>query len=153
MSDPLGIAVIDKEAGWTSHDIVARARTVLDTRKIGHAGTLDPDATGVLLLGVGRATRLLRFLTALPKTYTTTVVFGVETDTLDASGEVTARHDMADLTAQGVAHVAAGFVGEIEQVPPMVSAIKVDGRRLHVRVAGARRFSRALEVPRELRGR
>ena len=71
MSDPVGVAVVDKEAGWTSHDVVARARKVLGTRKVGHAGTLDPDATGVLVLGVGRATRLLRFLTALPKTYTT----------------------------------------------------------------------------------
>lgn len=131
MSDPVGVAVVDKEAGWTSHDVVARARKVLGTRKVGHAGTLDPDATGVLVLGVGRATRLLRFLTALPKTYTTTVVFGVETDTLDASGEVTARHDMSGLSAEAVSEAAARFVGEIEQIPPMVSAIKVDGRRLH----------------------
>ena len=93
-SMPDGFAVVDKQAGWTSHDVVARARKVLGERKVGHAGTLDPDATGVLLLGVGRATRLLRFLTALPKTYTAEVVFGRETSTLDASGETTAMHEM-----------------------------------------------------------
>ncbi len=133
MSDrgPIGIAIVAKEAGWTSHDVVARARKLLGTRKVGHAGTLDPDATGVLVLGVGRATRILRFVTALPKTYTATVVLGVETSTLDASGEVTARHDMSDVTAAAIERAAAGFVGEIEQVPPMVSAVKVGGRRLH----------------------
>ncbi len=133
MSDagPIGIAIVAKEAGWTSHDVVARARKLLGTRKVGHAGTLDPDATGVLVLGVGRATRILRFITALPKTYTATVVLGVETSTLDASGEVTASHDMSGVTVAAVEQIAAGFVGEIEQVPPMVSAVKVGGRRLH----------------------
>ncbi len=114
----------------TSHDVVARARKVLGTRKIGHSGTLDPDATGILLLGVGPATRLLRFLTDLPKTYTAEFVLGVETSTLDDSGEVTATHDLA-VTLDEVRAAAAGFVGEIDQVPPMVSAIRVDGRRLH----------------------
>ena len=89
-----GFAVVDKPAGLTSHDVVARARKVLSERRVGHAGTLDPDATGILLLGVGRVTRLLRFLTALPKTYTGEVVFGVETSTLDASGEVVATYEM-----------------------------------------------------------
>ncbi len=133
MSDdgPIGIAIVAKEPGWTSHDVVARARKLLGTRKVGHAGTLDPDATGVLVLGVGRATRLLRFITALPKTYTATVVLGVETSTLDASGEVTARYDMSAVTHAAIERAAAGFVGDIEQVPPMVSAVKVDGRRLH----------------------
>ncbi len=93
-SPPEGVAVVDKAAGMTSHDVVARARKVLGTRKVGHSGTLDPDATGVLLLGVGPATRLLRFLTDLPKTYTAEVVLGTETSTLDASGEVTATHEM-----------------------------------------------------------
>ena len=129
-SPPEGVAVIDKAAGLTSHDVVARARKVLGTRKIGHSGTLDPDATGILLLGVGAATRLLRFLTDLPKTYTAEFVLGVETTTLDASGEVVATHDMA-VTPHEVRAAAARFVGEIEQVPPMVSAIRVDGRRLH----------------------
>ncbi|GIT76849.1 MAG: hypothetical protein Ct9H300mP31_13800 [Acidimicrobiaceae bacterium] len=96
-AEPDGVVVIDKEAGWTSHDVVARSRGVLGTRKVGHSGTLDPDATGVLVLGVGRATRLLRFLTALPKEYTGRVILGTETSTLDASGEVTAVHDMSAL--------------------------------------------------------
>lgn len=128
---PLGIAIVEKPGGMTSHDVVARARKVFGTRKVGHSGTLDPDATGVLLLGVGRATRLLRFLTDLPKTYTTTVVLGRETSTLDDSGEVTAEHDMSALTEADLRSAATNFVGEIEQVPPMVSAVKVAGRRLH----------------------
>ncbi len=126
-----GLAVIDKEAGWTSHDVVAKARGVLGTRKVGHSGTLDPDATGVLLLGVGRATRLLRFLTPLSKKYEGELVLGVETSTLDASGEVTAVHDMSEVTPQQVSEAACRFVGDIMQVPPMVSAIKIGGRRLH----------------------
>ncbi|MEL7208949.1 MAG: tRNA pseudouridine(55) synthase TruB, partial [Actinomycetota bacterium] len=129
-SQPVGIAVVDKAAGMTSHDVVGRARKVLHTRKVGHSGTLDPGATGVLLLGVGPATRLLRFLTDLPKTYTTEIVLGVETDTLDDSGETTARHDMAVDPAQ-VIETARTLTGDIEQVPPMVSAVKIDGRRLH----------------------
>lgn len=128
---PDGIAVIDKPAGWTSHDVVARARGVLGTRKVGHSGTLDPDATGVLVLGVGRATRLLRFLTALPKSYEGEIVLGVETDTLDAAGQVTARHEMAAVTGSQARRAAASLTGDILQVPPMVSAVKVGGRRLH----------------------
>ena len=115
----------------TSHDVVARARRVLGTRKVGHSGTLDPGATGLLLLGVGAATRLLRFLTDLPKTYTTEIVLGVETDTLDDSGVVTASHEMAAVTPADVVRAAGGLTGDIEQVPPMVSAVRVDGRRLH----------------------
>ena len=128
---PVGLAVVDKPAGWTSHDVVARARRVLGTRKAGHAGTLDPDATGLLLLGVGRATRLLRFLTALPKTYETDIILGVETDTLDASGTTTATHDMAGVTLDDARRAAAALTGDLEQVPPMVSAVRVGGRRLH----------------------
>lgn len=127
---PHGLAVVDKPAGWTSHDVVARARKVLGTKKVGHSGTLDPDATGVLLLGVGKATRLLRFLGSLPKSYECELVLGTETSTLDAAGDVTATHDM-QVTPEQVADAAARFVGDIEQVPPMVSAIKIDGRRLH----------------------
>ena len=93
-----GVLVVDKPAGWTSHDVVAKVRKIMVTRKVGHSGTLDPDATGVLVLGVGRATRLLRFVTMLPKSYEAEIVFGVETDTLDASGTVTARHDMSSIT-------------------------------------------------------
>lgn len=129
---PDGLVVVDKAAGWTSHDVVARSRGLLGTRKVGHSGTLDPDATGVLLLGVGRATRLLKFLTALPKTYTGEIVLGTETNTLDASGEVTAEHDMTGVTLDAVRAAAAALTGDIEQIPPMVSAVKVDGTRLHV---------------------
>jgi tRNA pseudouridine55 synthase len=128
---PDGLVVVDKDAGWTSHDVVAKSRGLLGTRKVGHSGTLDPDATGVLLLGVGRVTRLLRFLTALAKTYTCEIVLGVETTTLDASGEVTATHDMGAVTLDRVRAAAAGLTGDILQVPPMVSAVKVDGKRLH----------------------
>ncbi len=126
-----GVVVVDKEPGWTSHDVVARCRRIFGQRRVGHAGTLDPDATGVLLVGLGRATRLLRFLTPLPKTYTTDIVLGTATSTLDASGEVTATYDMAHVTPSAVAAAAAGLTGDIEQVPPMVSAVKVGGRRLH----------------------
>jgi tRNA pseudouridine55 synthase len=123
--------VVDKEAGWTSHDVVARCRRIFGQRRVGHAGTLDPDATGVLLVGLGRATRLMRFLTALPKTYTTDIVLGTATSTLDASGETTATYDMSHVTPEMVAAAAEQLTGEIEQVPPMVSAVKVGGRRLH----------------------
>ena len=126
-----GLAVVDKEAGWTSHDVVAKARGIVGQKKIGHSGTLDPDATGVLLLGLGKVTRLLRYLTALPKSYVGDVVLGVETNTLDAAGEVTATHDMRLVTLSQAREAAAAFVGEIEQVPPMVSAVKIGGRRLH----------------------
>jgi tRNA pseudouridine55 synthase len=128
---PDGVAVIDKPAGWTSHDIVAKSRGVLGTRKVGHSGTLDPSATGVLVLGVGKATRLLRFLTVLPKSYVGEIVLGTETDTLDADGVVTVSHDMTMVTEEAVRAAAASLTGPIEQIPPMVSAVKVDGRRLH----------------------
>ena len=126
-----GLAVVDKAAGWTSHDVVAKARGILGERRIGHSGTLDPDATGVLLLGVGSVTRLLRFLTALPKSYTAEVVLGVATTTLDASGEVVGRWDLSGVTPADVRAAAAGVTGEIDQVPPMVSAVQVGGRRLY----------------------
>jgi tRNA pseudouridine55 synthase len=128
---PDGVVVIDKPAGWTSHDVVAKSRGVLGTRKVGHSGTLDPDATGVLVLGVGRATRLLRFLTELPKSYVGEIVLGVETSTLDAAGEVTATHDMSAVTDDEVRAATVPLTGAIEQIPPMVSAVKIDGKRLH----------------------
>jgi tRNA pseudouridine55 synthase len=125
-----GVIVVDKPAGWTSHDVVAKIRKIYRQRRVGHAGTLDPDATGVLLVGLGRATRLLRFLQDTGKGYRATIVFGVSTTTLDASGEVVDRRpmpiDQADIEA-----VVPAFLGEIEQLPPMVSAVKVGGRRLH----------------------
>lgn len=125
-----GLVVVDKEAGWTSHDVVAKCRGIFGQKKVGHSGTLDPDATGVLLVGLGRVTRLLRFLTALPKSYTAEVVLGTATSTLDSSGEVVATFDMLVTPAQ-VAAAATALTGDIEQVPPMVSAVKVGGRRLH----------------------
>lgn len=126
-----GLAVIDKPAGVTSHDVVGLVRRRFAERQVGHAGTLDPDATGVLLVGVGRVTRLLRFLTDLGKTYTAEVVFGSTTDTLDASGTVTGSFDMTGLDIARVRAAAQQLTGDIEQVPPMVSALKVGGRRLH----------------------
>lgn len=126
-----GLVVVDKPAGWTSHDIVARLRKIYGQRRVGHAGTLDPDATGVLLVGLGRATRLLRFLTDTGKVYRGEVSFGVATDTLDAAGTETARQAMPGLTRDAVEAVLPRFLGTISQIPPMVSAIKVEGRRLH----------------------
>ncbi len=125
-----GCVVVDKPTGCTSHDVVDRIRRALGTRKVGHAGTLDPDATGVLVLGVGKGTKLLQFVTGADKTYRGEIVFGTETTTLDAAGDVVATHDMT-LDPADVLAAAAAFVGDIEQVPPMVSAIKVDGKRLH----------------------
>ena len=126
-----GLVIVDKPAGITSHDVVSQLRKRLGERRIGHAGTLDPDATGVLLVGVGYVTRLMKYLSGLDKRYTAEVVMGVETSTLDDSGEVTKRHDMGGVTLEDVRAAAAGLTGEIMQVPPMVSALKVDGRRLH----------------------
>ena len=126
-----GLLVVDKAAGWTSHDVVAKCRGIFGQKRIGHAGTLDPGATGVLLVGLGRVTRLLRYPGALPKSYIAEVVLGVETTTLDDEGDVTATHDMVAVSLADVQAAATRFVGAIEQVPPMVSAVKVGGRRLH----------------------
>ena len=130
MSD--GLLVVDKAGGWTSHDVVARVRRLAGTRRVGHAGTLDPMATGVLVLGVGRATRLLGHLSRTDKTYEATVRLGVRTLTDDAEGEVLEVRDatgVADLTAP-----LAALTGEIDQVPSAVSAISVDGVRAYARV-------------------
>ena len=126
-----GFAVVDKAGGMTSHDVVARTRKLLEMKKVGHSGTLDPLATGVMVVGVGKVTRLLGFLKDLPKRYVAEVVFGAETNTLDADGEVTATHDMSGVTLDDIAEAAKDFVGEIEQIPPMVSAVRVSGKRLH----------------------
>ena len=131
---PDGILVVDKPAGWTSHDVVARARRLCATRKVGHAGTLDPMATGVLVLGVGRATRLLTFLVGCDKDYTATVRLGQDTLTDDAEGEVTASRGAGDLDRDAVATAAADLTGDLEQVPSAVSAIKVKGERAYARV-------------------
>lgn len=127
-----GVTVVDKPAGMTSHDVVSRLRRRFGERRVGHAGTLDPDATGVLVVALGHATRLLRFVGDSTKSYTGEVVLGVETDTLDAAGTVLATHDMGGVTLEDARRVVAEHLtGPIMQVPPMVSALKVDGRRLH----------------------
>ena len=138
-----GILVVDKPAGMTSHDVVSITRRALDQRRIGHAGTLDPDATGVLLLGVGKATRLMRFIEVYDKEYVADVVFGVETATQDASGVVVAEADASALDADAVERAAAGFTGDIEQVPPMMSAIKVGGERLYRKARRGEEVERA----------
>ncbi len=125
-----GLVVVEKEAGWTSHDVVARCRRIYGQRRIGHAGTLDPDATGVLLVGLGRATRLLRYLTDREKSYTCEVVLGQTTSTLDDSGEITGTFDV-DFDEAMLEAAIASLTGSILQIPPMVSAIKIDGKRLH----------------------
>ena len=134
MTAPAGIVVVDKPLGWTSHDVVARVRRTLGTRKVGHAGTLDPMATGVLVLGFGRATRLLGHLMLTEKTYAATVRLGVVTSTDDAEGEVLATTSTEHVTEADVRAAVAGQVGEIDQVPSSVSAIKVDGKRAYARV-------------------
>jgi tRNA pseudouridine55 synthase len=125
-----GLVIIDKPAGWTSHDVVAKLRGVYKQKRIGHTGTLDPDATGVLVVALGRATRLVRYLQLASKIYRGDIAFGVATDTLDASGTVLERCEM-NIDAALVAAAMPAFLGEIEQLPPMVSAVKVDGRRLY----------------------
>jgi tRNA pseudouridine55 synthase len=127
-----GVAVVDKPAGVTSHDVVGMLRRRFGERQVGHAGTLDPDATGVLVVAVGKATRLLRFVEKTRKGYTGEVVLGTSTSTLDAAGDVVGSFDMSAVTLDDArAAVTAHLIGDIEQVPPMVSAIRVDGKRLH----------------------
>ena len=133
MVDP-GLVVVDKAPGMTSHDVVARVRRLAGTRKVGHAGTLDPMATGVLVLGVDRATRLLGHLMLTEKAYDATIRLGVSTTTDDAEGEVTATHAVDGVREDAVRDELARFVGDIEQVPTAVSAIKVDGQRAYARV-------------------
>ena len=134
MTTESGLVVVDKPGGMTSHDVVARVRRLAGTRKVGHAGTLDPMATGVLVLGVNRATRLLGHLTLTEKAYDATIRLGTSTTTDDAEGEVLATSPTDGLTEEAVREALAGFVGDIEQVPTAVSAIKVDGRRAYARV-------------------
>jgi len=129
-----GLLVVDKPSGWTSHDVVARARRLCATRKVGHAGTLDPMATGVLVLGVGRATRLLTFLVGSTKDYTATIRLGQGTITDDAEGEVSTTTAAASVTPEALAAAVAGLTGELQQVPSAVSAIKVKGERAYHRV-------------------
>ena len=139
---PDGLLVVDKPGGLTSHDVVARARRALGTRKVGHAGTLDPMATGVLVLGVGRATRLLGHIALTDKTYTATIRLGVATSTDDAEGEVTVRRPARAEPAELAAAMAA-LTGDIKQVPSSVSAIKVGGVRSYTRA----RAGEVVELP------
>ncbi|GAA1842798.1 tRNA pseudouridine(55) synthase TruB [Microbacterium koreense] len=128
-----GILLVDKPQGITSHDVVARARRALGTRKVGHAGTLDPMATGLLVLGVEGATRLLTFIVGLDKTYEATIRLGVTTDSDDADGDITTTTDAAHLTDAAIRAAVEPLTGEISQIPSTVSAIKVDGRRAYDR--------------------
>jgi tRNA pseudouridine55 synthase len=128
---PGGLVIIDKPAGMTSHDVVARVRRTVGTPKVGHAGTLDPMATGVLVLGVERATRLLGHLMLTDKTYSATVRLGAATTTDDAEGEVVSSAPAAHLTEEAVSAALHAFEGEIDQVPSTVSAIKVGGKRAY----------------------
>lgn len=132
--EPSGILLVDKTQGITSHTAVARARRALGTRKVGHAGTLDPMATGLLLLGVGPSTRLLTHMVGLDKTYTATIALGAATTTDDAEGETTSTTDASHLSAADLTGPIAALTGDIEQVPSAVSAIKVDGERAYARV-------------------
>jgi tRNA pseudouridine55 synthase len=129
-----GLVVVDKPAGWTSHDVVARMRRFANTRRVGHAGTLDPMATGVLVLGIGSATRLLGFVGGADKDYSATIRLGVATVTDDAEGEVISRTDAAHVTEESIARAIRALTGEILQVPSSVSAIKVNGVRSYARV-------------------
>ncbi|MET9069833.1 tRNA pseudouridine(55) synthase TruB [Streptosporangium sandarakinum] len=142
---PSGLIVVDKPAGWTSHDVVGKLRGIAGTRRVGHAGTLDPMATGVLVVGVEKATRLLGHLALTEKGYDATIRLGVSTNTDDAEGEVTATASAAHVSDEGIAKGVAALTGRITQVPPQVSAIKVNGERAYKRVRAGE------EV--ELRGR
>jgi len=146
MNDPLatsGIVVVDKPAGMTSHDVVARLRRIFGTRKVGHAGTLDPMATGVLVAGIERGTKLLAHLVAQDKVYETTIRLGAATTTDDAEGDVVEKHDASGVTDGEVRAEAAKLTGAIMQVPSKVSAIKIGGRRAHELV----RAGEEVEIP------
>jgi len=126
-----GVLPVWKPADWTSHDVVARVRRLLGLRRIGHSGTLDPAATGVLPLCLGRATRLVEYLQLLPKTYDVTMVFGYATDTEDDTGTVVERVDCVEIGESDIRATILSFVGRIEQTPPLYSAVKVGGKRLY----------------------
>jgi len=137
-----GFINLNKPLGWTSHDCVARTRRLLNTKKVGHGGTLDPLATGVLPIAIGRATRLLQYLPA-DKSYRATVRFGVTTTTDDLEGEVMVQQDAISLTLETVTTALNGFLGTVQQTPPMYSAIQVEGKRLY----DLARQGKQVEVP------
>jgi tRNA pseudouridine55 synthase len=139
---PSGLLLVDKPGGITSHDAVARVRRALGTRKVGHSGTLDPMATGLLLMGVGRATRLLRFLGDLPKVYEGTARLGIETNTLDADGDAV-REAPVDVDRASLREALSALTGDLLQVPPAFSAVKIGGERLY----RAAREGREVEAP------
>jgi len=138
-----GIVLVDKPQGPTSHDVVARARRIFNTRKVGHAGTLDPMATGMLILGIGRGTRLLGYLSANDKEYVATMRLGIATDTDDAQGTTIAEVDASAVTDAQILEVARDYRGHISQRPSSISAIKVDGKRAYARV----RDGEQIELP------
>lgn len=142
-----GVIVVDKPAGMTSHDVVDELRKRFKTKRVGHAGTLDPDATGVLVLALGKATKLLTFASASDKSYRATARFGSATSSQDASGEVVATADASALTEAGLRDAVQAFRGDIEQIPPMVSAVKVGGERLYEK---ARRGEEVEREPRKV---
>jgi len=131
MSAPSGLVIVDKPGGLTSHDVVARIRRLAGTRRVGHAGTLDPMATGVLVVGIEKATRLLGYLALTEKQYDATIRLGQSTSTDDAEGEVTFTASAKDVSAETLARAVSELTGEIQQIPPAVSAIKVDGQRAY----------------------
>lgn len=150
---PEGLVLVDKPPGWTSHDVVGRMRRLAGTRKVGHAGTLDPMATGVLVLGVNRATRLLTYLVGADKEYAATIRLGQNTVTDDAEGEITSATGVGDPqdVRRSLAGAVADLTGSIEQIPSAVSAIKIDGQRAYRRVRAGEQVelpARAVSVPR-----
>lgn len=133
-TSPSGLVVVDKPSGMTSHDVVSRMRRIAGTRKVGHAGTLDPMATGVLVVGINKATKLLTHVVGVDKTYEATIRLGESTTTDDAEGEILSRRYVAAVTRPELDAAVAELTGEIMQVPSSVSAIKVDGKRSYQRV-------------------
>ena len=135
-----GLLIVDKEAGMTSHDVVSRCRKIFNTRRVGHAGTLDPMATGVLVIGIERATKLLGLLSLTTKAYEATIRLGASTTTDDREGEILETLDASTVSDDEIRSGVAALTGDIEQVPAKVSAIKVDGRRAHALVRGGQEF-------------
>ncbi len=150
---PEGILLIDKPAGWTSHDVVAKLRRLTGQRRIGHTGTLDPMATGLLVVCIGRATRLVEYMAGHDKRYTGEVTLGISTDTDDAEGSVTAERPIPELSDDDLAHLARAFTGAIQQRPPAYSAVKVAGKRAYAvaRAGGAVELRERPVVVHELR--
>lgn len=138
-----GLILVDKPAGWTSHDVVARTRKLAGTRKVGHAGTLDPMATGMLVIGFNKATRLLTYIVETTKTYRATIRLGHNTTTDDADGEIIQTRLANAVTAESISQAIADLTGTIQQVPAAVSAIKIDGKRAYQRV----REGEAVDIP------